>query len=496
MKARHIFTLILVLMIVSINNIKAQVIYTVQSGETIEDVAAKHNLGVDEILELNPDAGNFFFAGLKLKMPDPNSPAIASAAGFGMLPTKESIQDRYRRSSICMILLVHTDKPYADAMVRVFQNFPKPLRYNEHNVDIKVVKVKGKQKQNHIERILQQNNIGQKVVGRWFNRDNSGCMNMDLIHERGGYGAFYDDYKRTENTVRGTATLRDEGVELLESTFVLVCDMEYAEQNKGFKFGSVLAGIGSAALAVMSAYSELESQREVSKGNYSKAASKRGNAQLYSAGSQLMGTGASALADLSKFRVNIHSYLYQLNWDQNRTNTMFSSYWVDETTPKAEAERRKNSFDNTHFGLQYIGDYSKASSKTKLVSCTDVDKVVLDVCERSVSESIKALAEKFIVFRPRTPFYCENGCIYSYIGTKEDVIADKKYEIVKRSKDKKGKVEYKRVGTVKAGIPWKNTDISFDRYFSPEIKGTPFLLTKGKYEELAQTPGLQIREMK
>ena len=240
---------------------------------------------------------------------------------------------------------------------------------------------------------------------------------------------------------------------------------------------------------------EYDSYKEESKGNYDKAASKQGASQLLSAGSQLTAAGASALADLSKFRVNIHSYLYKLNWDQNRTASMFNTYWVDESTPHSEAERRKKSFDNAHFGLEYIGDYSKASAKTKLVSCTDVDQVVLDVCHRSVSESIKALAEKFIVFRPRTPFYCENGLIYSYIGSKEDVVADKKYEIVKRTRDKNGKVEYKRIGAVKARKPWQNADISFDQYFSSDMKGTAFEITKGKYEELAQTPGLQIREM-
>lgn len=473
--------------------VSAQNVHVVQAGETIQSIAAKYNLSPEEIIEVNPNAADFCFAGLKLTLPEPG--ANVSAAGFGSLPTSENIRDHYRRSSICLLLLVHSDKPYADAMVRVFNDFPKPLRYNEHNLDVRVVEVKGKQKKEDVERILKNYSVGRGVVSRWFNRNSLGHMNMDLIHERGGYGAFHHDYQRAINTVRGTATLRDEGVELLESTFVLVCDMEYAEQNKGFKIGSVLAGIGSVAMMAASAYMEYDSYKEESKGNYSKAASKQATSQLLSAGSQLTAAGSAALADLSKFRVNIHSYLYKLNWDQNRTASIFNTYWVDESTPQSEAERRKKSFDSAQFGLEYIGDYSKASSKTKLVSCTDVDQVVLDVCHRSVSESIKALAEKFIVFRPRTPFYCENGLIYSYIGSKEDVVADKKYEIVKRTKDKNGKVDYKRVGTVKALKPWHNADISFDQYFSSDMKGTAFEITKGKYEELAQTPGLQIREM-
>lgn len=473
----------------------AQTVYTVQQGETIEDIAARHNLGVDEIVALNPDAANFCFAGLQLKLPEPGSTATASAGGFGSLPTLETIKDHYRRSSICLILIVHTDKPYADAMVRVFQNFPMPVRYNEHNIDLKVVEVNRKQKREDVERMLARNCVGREVVGRWFNRDYSGMMNMDLVHERGGYGAFHDDYLRTANTVRGTATLRDEGIELLESTFVLVCDMEYAEQNKGFKIGAALAGIGSAVMGFASAYSEFQGIQAQANGDYQKAAESYSNAQALAAGSQLAATGAATLADLSKFRVNIHSYLYRLNWNQNRTASLFNTYWVDETTPRGERERRRQNFDNAQFGLEYVGDYSKASSKTKLVSCTDVDQVVLDVCDRSVEESVKALAQKFEVFRPRTPFYCKNGSIYSHIGTKEDVAAGKKYEIVKRTQSKKGKIEYKRMGVAQAKEPWQNIDISFDRYFSPDMEGTNFHIIKGKYEEMAQTPGLQIREM-
>lgn len=474
----------------------SQQIYVVQPGETLEQIAERNNLGVDELISSNPGAADFFFAGMQLNIPQGSGVGNASAAGYGLLPTAETIRDHYRRSSICLILIAHTDKPYADAMVRVFQNFPMPLRYNNHNIDLRVVEVNGKQSQKDIEKMLFKNSVGREVVGKWFNRDGLGKMDMSLVHERGGYGAFHDDYMRTVNTVRGTATLRDEGIELLESTFVLVCDMEYAEQNKGFKIGAVLSAVGSVAMAGLSAYSEIQGNIAYSKGDYQSARQNYNSARTYAAGSSLAATGAQLLNDLSKFRVNIHSYLYKLNWDEARTANMFNNYWVDDYTPEAESNRRRQSFDRAQFGLEYIGDYSKASSKTKLVSCTDVDKVVLDVCHRSVEESVKALADKFEVFRPRTPFYCADGGLYSHIGTKEDVEYDKKYEIVKRSKSKNGKIEYKRVGVVKAGSPWKNAEISFDRYFSPEMKGTHFKITKGKYEDIAQTPGLQIREMK
>ena len=132
-------------------------------------------------------------------------------------------KDQYRRSSLCLILLTHRDKKYAAEMERVFREFPLPARYNEHNIsDLRVISVRGKQSKSDIDHLVRSNYVAQKVVGRWFNRSYSGRMNMDLIHERGGYGAFYADYQRSKGNVRGTDMLRDEGIELLQSTFVLV----------------------------------------------------------------------------------------------------------------------------------------------------------------------------------------------------------------------------------------------------------------------------------
>lgn len=406
-------------------------------------------------------------------------------------------KDHYRRSSLCLVLLAHSDKEYAEAMTRVFEDFPMPARYNEHNANIRVVQVKGKQSRGDIERILRTNDIAKDVVSRWFNRSPyTGRMDMDLIHERGGYGAFHDDYTRAMNTVRGTAMLRDEGIELLESTFVLVCDMDYIDKKKGFQWAAFGAALAGAALEGLSAYNQIQANNAYYSGDYNRARSKANAAAGFHAGSTLANTGAAVLNDLGGFRVKIHAYLYRLRWDDFTTNAMFNRYWIDDTTPRAEAERRRETFNNARFGLEYVGDYKAASSKTILRSWSNEDEVILDVCSRAVDKGINKLAKQFEVFRPRTPFYFEGPVLYSHIGTKEDVVPGKKYEIVQRERDKKGKTKYKRLGVVEATNTWNNKHISFDRYFDEANKGTAFKIKKGKPQDLANMPGLQIREMK
>lgn len=482
----------LILLIVSLLGLRgmAQTFHLVEDNETIEGIAQMYGVSVDDLLKVNPGVEDFFFSGMKLIIPDAFTTSVSAKTG------REAAQENYRRSSLCIILLAHDDKQYAEGMTRVFQNFPMPARYNEHNVNVRVVSVKGKQNKADIDRILRQNRISQQLVSRWFNRDYNGRMNMDLIHDRGGYGAFYQDYERVLQTVRGTSLLREEGIELLENTFVLVCDMDYIDKKKGFKIGSLIMGGLSMAAEIMSGVSNYQAQQQYYKGNYDAARKKLNESAAWGAGAQLGKVGQEVLDDLGGFRVKIHAYLYKLKWDNAMTDALFNSYWIDSTTPAGEAQRRKEWYDNTNFGLEYLGDYQEASGKTILLSWSNEDEVILDVCGRAVDKGIKSLAKKYEVFRPRTPFYFEGETLYSHIGSKEDVVTGKKYEIVQRTRDKKGKSSYKKLGEVEAVQAWNNREVRFDDYFDTAHKGTAFRVTKGKVKDLAMLPGLQIREKK
>lgn len=409
-----------------------------------------------------------------------------------------SDKEEYRRSSLCLILLTHKDKKYAEEMERIFQDFPMPARYNEHNiVGFRCVSVRGKQTKAGIEKMLKQMKIGQKLVERWFNRnETTGAMDMDLIHDRGGYGAMYADYERAKETVRGTAMLRDEGVELLQSTFVLVCDMDYIDKAKRAGWAAFGMGLLSLGMQVGSAVSYSQAQSAYARGDYRTARSKESSARAWNAGSLATAGASRIVADIGGFRVKLNAYLFKLNWDDEMTERMYSNYWVDETTSAQEADTRRRQFENDAnlFTMKFVGQYKATSSKTILRSWKNEDEVIKDVCYRCVAKGVKELSKKFVVFRPRTPYYFEGKYMYSHIGTKEDVRYGKKYEIVQRTKDKKGNINYKKVGLATAGTPWNNRDIRFDEYFDPEQKGTRFTVKSSKVDLWPNT-GLQLREL-
>ncbi len=420
------------------------------------------------------------------------------AAQSPELPERSSDADHYRRSSLCLILLAHSDKQYAEAMTRVFSSFPMPERYNNHNIDdVRVVRVYGKQKREDIERILRENNVSRRLVERWFNRDaGSGFMNLDLIHERGGFGAFHDDYLRAQRTVRGVDLLREEGIELLENTYVLVCDMDYHDRSKDFRWGALAAGAASVITGVMGAAYEYQAAVDQANGNYSSANQNRNNALIYNSVSLGAGAGAAVLSDVGGFSVKIKAYLYHLKWDSNTTDYIYNHFWIDSETPKHLAIARNRRWETMTFPMEYLGMYKAKSGKTILRSWSNEDEVILDVCRRAVDKGINTLCKKYPVFRPRTPFIAGDGVIYSHIGTKEDVTPGAKYEVVRRERDRHGRLRYRRVAEVKALSVWNNSNVSFDRYFDPSEPGTCLIVTKGKFEDFAYEPGLQIREKK
>lgn len=390
----------------------------------------------------------------------------------------------YRRSSLCLLLITNQGDKYAKAIEEQFLAMPLPARYNGLNVSLRVLDTSRKKtSEKKVTKLLEDKGVAKELVGKWFNRDYSGRMNMQRIHDWGGYNASFADLKRAQSTERGLATLTDEGEELIKNTFVLVCDISYYDKANT---GAVLSGLFAAAAATMDGLA----QQQANKGNYS-------NAQMYSSFSSLGTVGSVASQDIAGFSVNIMSYLYRLQWSDKLRDRMYSQYWVDETTAADEAQRRRAAFDNDNssFKLEYLGKYRARSGKTVSKSANNLNWVIRQVCADAVDKGINNLAKMYPVFKPKTTFSCEDGNIYAYIGTKEGVTQKSKYEVLETVKKKKGDIEYKKVATVVpvAGNIWDNKDllISSDS-LEQKYKGTMFRHAKGRKDICGQ--GLTMRE--
>lgn len=66
---KKLLTYLLVLFTVSLSAQSLKT-HTVQRGETLESIAQKYNITVADITKVNPDAGKFFYTGMKLTIPE------------------------------------------------------------------------------------------------------------------------------------------------------------------------------------------------------------------------------------------------------------------------------------------------------------------------------------------------------------------------------------------------------------------------------------------
>lgn len=511
--------------------------HEIQPEETLESIAALYGISQEELIKLNPENHKFVYAGFTLKIPaeakeklakakeeskaetktEPHpasSPAMtrsreglshqgnaattSTSSGFNVMNQTGSNADfdadktvtktgkghygeneTYRRSSLCIMMLTHRGKKYALEMESVFKNMVLPLRYNRHDIDVKVIPVDKSLSESNIRNILNDNDVAKKIVAKWFNRNKySGSMNMELIWERGGYNASYEDVKRAQSTTRGTAMLTDEGIELLQNTFVLVCDMDYYDREKT---GAGLSLVGALLSAGLGAYGDIEA----SKGN-------RESASMAYAGSALAGVGSAVAADIGGFSVSMDAYLYRLEWSEKSWASVCNDFWIDVNTDSSTKQSRKEKFDSDKkaFQLEYIGKYHEKSGKTVFKSNSQLTSVIREVCAKTIQKGMKELAKSYPIFRPRAPFYFDDNTMFCRIGTKEDVASGSKCEIVEPVK-KNGVFTYNVVGTAVPFNIWNNQNIRFDQYFDPNMKGTPFRLQDCKGD--VHRPGLLIR---
>lgn len=375
----------------------------------------------------------------------------------------------YRRSSLCLIMLTHQDTKYAQEMEEQFLQIPLPVKYNAHNTAERILSSSHQElKKDEVIAIVEERQIAKELVLKWLNYDPvTGNMNLDLVHRRGDQNATYADLQRALSTARGVEALGDEGLELIQNTFLLVCDMSYYDRSKT---GGLLTGLGLIAAGVMQGMANEERR----KGN-------RKQADSWDLGTSAALTGAVVASDLGGFSVRIYAHLLRLKWNDDLTDKMFSEYWVDEDTPDDERRARRLALeqDNESFGWEYVGTYTEKTGKTVFKSANDMLAVIRQVCADTIDEGMETLAKKFPVFRPKTTFLCGNNLIYAYIGLKEGVNSDSKYEILEKKK-KNGEIVYKAIDEARPQEIWDNSQVIMEEVDLSQVTGSSFKCKKGK----------------
>jgi len=394
--------------------------------------------------------------------------------------------DRYRRSSLYSILIKYPDKEFANDIEEVFKSIPIPEKFNNHDLKIKVVNAMpvrkdapaGLQQLDNTRSFITTNDIGRRLVAKWFDYDNqAGTFDLDLIFERGLYDASFSDIKTAQASATGYATLLDAGIDLVGNTFVILNDIQYINKEDRAAVASfILQATAGVAAGVAS----------VSGGNSNTSAV----SGLVSATAEL---GAAISDQIAGFSVEITSYLYRLDWNDEISGTFYQCYYNDKDAPSAE---KRNAFnrDKKTFTMHYVGAQTVQSGKTTLKGVATNGEMIRKVCTRAIDLSIAELQHRYDEFKIKTPLYSTSP-ITAKIGVKEGFDESSKFEVLEKEEKEDGRTSYRRVGTIKPvrGKIWDNRYLATEEGFAgADLGATEFAkISGGDFY-----PGMLIREMK
>lgn len=376
--------------------------------------------------------------------------------------------EKYRRSSIYSICISHDNTTYANEISDVFIHMPVPDKFNNHDLNIKVLSSNDKKENNlNITTFLNNNNVARRLVGYWFQRNpTTGECSLDLISERGLYDADYFDVELSKQSIRGEAILKDAGEDLIGNTFVLVNDIRYVDKQKTAAVASgILRGLGVIA-----------------------------EAYFGSNISNLANTVSDVVENIRGFRVIVTSYLYQLEWNDTIAAKFYSNYYI---APGAKDELKRQAFlsDTSTFKLRYVGVKRIDSGQTSYAGVFEPVDMIRKVCMRAIDKSVVELQRTYDEFKVKTPIFSVSPYITAKIGMKEGMTEESRYEVLERIKNQDGTISYKRVGVIApiAGQIWDN------RYMATEERSYGSGLTCTTFRKVSGGtfyPGMLIREIR
>lgn len=377
----------------------------------------------------------------------------------------EDDPEKYRRLSVCNILVCHDGEKFAKEIKQQYLNIPVSEKYNDHNLSVRIInadKGKGLKNESQISDWVEYNNVASRLVAKWFDRDIlTGECSLDTIRERGLYDASVFDIELAKKSARGIAMLQDAGEDLIANTFLLMHEITYIDKNKRARmWGAIGQGLFMVAGAAM------------------------GSSDIMNAGKSVN----DLVSSIKGFSVKVNTRLYRLVWDEQCSNEFFSKHFSP-----GDASVFNN--DRDHYHLEYVGNVVSKGGTTSFLGINEDEPelMIRKACQRALDSNVADLGKAYDVFRVRTPIVSVSPTITAYIGLKEGVSPDAKYEILE-AEEKNGKTSYKRVAVVKpvANRIWDNRFMASEELaYGADFGFTTFVKESGG--EIV--PGMLLREI-
>ncbi len=338
---------------------------------------------------------------------------------------KEMKETKYRRSSLHTILMESSSFPKSDQVISAYYNAPFPDKYDNHNIGAKSFSpakyttdtVESKTPE-IIQQYLKDEQIAKKLVAKWYNRQDDGSFDYNLIGERGAFNASFLDVKTAEQSNDGKGLLQIAGFELINNTFVVVSTMKFVENEpiaRAIRDGIILSLNNSNELVRTIGVKAAEKVYEKAKEGYS---------------------------------VWTTSYLYKLKWDSSVEAVFYDQMYFEKSQVSAEKKSKFDS-DKDLFQMEFIGSQKATTLVTFSLKEKRTEEQIINLSvTRNIDKVFAKLQKNFDVFKPKVPLYTGEP-ITAKIGLKEGLEGGDKFEVLEQIQDKTGKIEYKSIGKIK-----------------------------------------------
>ncbi len=380
----------------------------------------------------------------------------------------------YDRASLCVMMISRPEKLFNREIEIVFKEMSMPERFNDHSLGPRIITFAAKDKEvvSQLQLFIQKNEVAKKMVAKWFHRDRkTGGCDVDLVLERGLYNARVEALEIAQQTMRGKAILSDAGEKLIKNTYLVVCDYTYktqynlAQKNKTQKD------------------EKLEKKKHIDVSNQQEV--DWYNDQLYATDNKL-----------SRFTLVCHSYLFRLDWNEEVANLFYNNHY----TPKSNIDPNKVlafNDDHSNYRLTFVAETENSYSARSSNQMTN-QQLIKKACIRLLDNNLATLQHLYADFRIKSPIVTTEP-LKAYIGKKEDVNPDTKYEVLLPEYKENGTYTYQRIGVVQpiADEIWDNCYMLSEE--QPDEKQLDSRTESGTlFRQLSGSdilPGMLLREM-
>lgn len=371
---------------------------------------------------------------------------------------------RFDRPSLCLMMVAHPEQAFGNELEVVFKEMDMPERFNDHSLGVRVVKLPNdnqKNMPNNILRFAEHAQIAKKMVSKWFNRDkNTGRCNTHLLQERSMYNATEYELALAQQTIQGKALLADAGEKLINHTFLVMCEYKY-ERKYSSRENSTDPQKKMNTQTIDMAHAQTKEE-------YNAYLNQRDNR-------------------LERFELACTSYLFKLDWSDSIANIFYLNYYTQQSD---EEKFKAFQQDKSTFTLSYVGCCTNTEKGENTTGELSNQQLIKQVCIRLRDMNLITLQHAHPEFRIKAPIATTDP-LQVYIGLKEDVRPNSRYEVLMPELTKNGIYKYSRVGIIQ---PVSNK-ISDNRYSvadtNPVREATTFKQISGN----TIYPGMLVREM-